>query len=187
MKKLVLGLLAAMPMTVLATPITIDFSVTSNAAYAGYAAGTVGAGSFSFDDSIIDTTKTGWSDLAVGLTDPDISFNWLGTSFDSSNFRIWSLAWSPAGTIWDWGIGAVTADGCMNLNCVSWEGPTDFSMSSYAAVLHIEGYSGVAQASSVAWSIRPSTPVPEPGSLALICIGFASLAGASRARRRTQR
>ena len=84
-KALVGGLLLA-PMSAMAVPITVDFTVTADAAYYsdgtslgsynGFPVGTVGTGYFTIDDSIGN-----YSSVEVGITPIDFSFEWAGVTF----------------------------------------------------------------------------------------------------------
>ena len=181
------------PVGALASPITVNFTITATqsmsgsgvvtpgGSYAGYGTGTVGGGSFTFDDSLGQG-----SDLENGLATLDLSFTWLGQTFTEANATLWMLAFDSTGALTSWGLGRRGIDGTCLLNCASSVGPTDFSMLGYvggpandAGFMHVEGFDGF-MFGSTAWSVAP-TAVPEPSTLVLF---GASLLGMGLARRR---
>jgi hypothetical protein len=180
--------LLAAPVTALAAPITVDFTVTATNAfdggsnfnatsYNGFTAGALGSGSFTFDDSIGN-----YSSFTDGIVPIDLTFSWLGLTFTEANTQIWSLQFDVAGALFGWQIGALPC-----LNCLSTPGPTDFFASGYTpyapynnAVAHQEGVNGWMNG-SVAWTARPAS-VPEPGTLGLLGLGLLGAAAARRKR-----
>jgi len=183
------GLLLA-PMSALAVPITVDFTITSTGArdsgnnpvpqYNGFAPGSIGTGSFTIDDAMGN-----YSNLEVGVTPLDFSLNWAGVSFDESSAQLWQVSFDGAGSFNYWGFGLLGGN-CLNLNCHSSEGPADFFASGYTgtetgvASIHATGVSGW-MSGSLTWSVRPQNSVPEPMTLGLLGFG---LLGAGIARRK---
>ena len=100
------------PMGALASPITVNFTITATqsmtssgvitpgGSYAGFASGTVGGGSFTFDDSLVQG-----SDLVNGLPTLDLAFTWLGQSFTEATATLWSLSFDSTGALSGWGLG----------------------------------------------------------------------------------
>jgi len=188
------GLLASLfaSQCTLAAPVTIDFTVTATSAwdgvnnfnatsYNGYAIGTMGSGSFTFDDSL-----GSFFDTTTGAVASNLSFTWLGTTWSADNVRIWTLLFDSAGALQRWGIGAPV--GC-GISCMNNPGPTDFYMIGFApgssqgsdASLHQEGASG-SMRGSVSWNVRPAA-VPLPGALGLFSFGLISAVVAGRKRK----
>lgn len=181
------------PLSALAAPITVDFTITATgstlapgADYAGFAAGTTGGGSFTFDDSIGNAY-----DQVNGLPTIDLSFNWLGYSYTEANATLWEVGFDSTGHLNAWGFAptiGTTATDC-NLNCYAYPGPTDFWMVGYPPEFeaagypsfghfHIEGHDG-AMAGNITWAVRD---VPEPGTLALLGCGLLGVFATRRRR-----
>ena len=174
------------PMGALATPITVDFTITATktlgpdgvftpgGSYAGFPTGTEGGGSFTFDDSL----GTGW-DTANGLPTIDLNFNWLGESFTEVDATVWLLSFnSVTGALESWGIGRRGGDPGCAVNCVSTIGPTDFQIDGFtyspddAGYMHVEGFQGT-MFGATTWTVGPAAVgVPEPGTLALFGAGL---------------
>jgi hypothetical protein len=189
-KYLVAGLLLA-PASVLATPVTVDFTITSTGAlgvgdnfaateYNGFALGTIGTGWFTIDDSIGN-----YSNFEVGITPIDFSLDWAGVTFDETTAQLWSVGFDGTGGFNYWSFG-LSGGQCTNLNCVSAGGPMDFYASGYtgltsgvAAVHQTDVYGWMT--GSLTWSVR-STSVPEPATLGLLCLGLLGAAAARRKR-----
>lgn len=186
-----LAMLAAsmllVPSVTLAIPIQVDFTITAAGAdftegageevrdiYNGYPVGTVGSGSFIFDDAVGEFLET-----VDGLVATDLQFSWLGRSWDESNARIFGLSFDASGSLRTWGIGAWIPDYDCDLGCVSSVGgpTTDFSAfeSGFGAVgfLHEPSVRGWMRG-GIEWSSRPAS-VLEPSTFALLALGlFAS-------------
>lgn len=177
-RALVAGAMLA-PVVTMAAPIQVDFTVTANAftqggsSYAGFPLGTVGSGWFTFDTDGSDFTTYG----STGLQALDLSFQWLGASFDESNAQIWLLDFVE-GSLASWGIGAPACA----LNCLVSPGSDDFFALGYGATglaaIHSQGAPGFAFG-SLSWT---SKSVPEPASLGLLGLGLLSAAAARRKR-----
>lgn len=181
------------PVAAFAGSIKIDFTVTSTSAYDsaynsvssydGYGIGSSGSGSFTFDDSVGNFT-----DSVAGRPISEFSFNWLGQTWGDGSALLSRMSFDASGNVSGWGIGSPLSCG---IDCISLPGPTDFWIISFAsgapqssiAAQHNDGAGGYALG-SVSWT---ATKVPEPGTLALLALGFAAIfvlrrnrAGASR-------
>jgi hypothetical protein len=98
--------LLASAMAAEATPITVDFTVTSNGlSNPSYGVGVTGSGYFTFDDALIPASGSGHSGNPIlGLPTIDLFFDWFGVSFDESSAKIGTLTFSN-GVLTDWMIG----------------------------------------------------------------------------------
>ena len=176
-----LALLAG-PVMAQATPITVDFSVTSTVPSANYAAGVVGNGFFTFDDSLIPAGGSGnIGNPIVGLSTLDLAFNWFGAAFDETTAKIATLSFAN-GVLTDWWIGGNYSAPICGLNrysCVHSAGTSaDFMIiASGNATMNDGVNAGFASGiNSAQWSVRGAeTSVPEPATLALFGIGLAGV------------
>lgn len=169
-----------------AAPIRVDFTVvTTMSQYGGpitpgYEAGVVGAGFFTFDDSVRDVPA-----LPGGIAADDLSFSWLGQSWDESTARIGALYFNLDGSLRGWTIGGWYPGDC-GVGCVGngASSPSDFFVSTgngdFSSYIHRLNTTGGIYGTNI-WSVR-SASVPEPGTLALLGVGLmgAWLAGRRR-------
>jgi hypothetical protein len=175
----------APPLAAHATPVTIDFNVTSTVANNGYGAGILGSGYFTFDDALIPASGNGnIGNSIMGAPTLDLSFNWFGASFDATNAGIATLTFAN-GSLTDWWIGGnyvAPVCGPMRYSCVSSVGaaPDFMLLASSGGSLNDGVNSGIGSGyGTVSWSVR-STSVPEPAMLGLFGLGLLGLAAAQR-------
>ncbi|HKU14236.1 MAG TPA: PEP-CTERM sorting domain-containing protein [Steroidobacteraceae bacterium] len=181
-----LALLAG-PLAADATPVTVDFSVTSNdLSNPSYGVGVVGTGYFTFDDSLMPAGGTGQiGNPILGLPTLDLFFNWFGVSFDETTAKIATLSFSN-GTLTDWMIGGNYTPaicGFLRYACTSSGGSApDFDGFASGGIAFTDAQRpGLAYGRPVQWSVR-ATSVPEPGTLALFGLSVAGLAFVQRSR-----
>jgi hypothetical protein len=170
-----------------ATPITVDFSVTSNdVSNPSYGSGVVGTGYFTFDDSLIPAGGSGHlGNPILGLPTLDFFFSWFGVSFDESNAAIATLTFAD-GVLTDWMIGGSylpASCGFLRYACTSSGGQqADFDGFASGGIAFTDAKRpGLAYGRPVQWSVR-DTAVPEPGTLALFGLGALGLACTRRKR-----
>lgn len=163
-----------------ATPITVDFSVTSNdLSNPAYGTGVVGTGYFTFDDSLIPASGTGHlGNPIVSLPTVDFFFSWFGVTFNESNAQIAVLDFSN-GVLTDWMIGGSfrpASCGFLTYACTSsGGGAPDFDGFASGGIAMTDGKRpGLAYGRPVQWSVRGEN-VPEPGTLALFGISALGL------------
>jgi len=188
--------LLGLPVVSNATPIRIDFNITSVGylSSSNYAVGVSGSGYFTFDDSLIPAAaNTTWYDPTVGLTPIDASFSWFGSVFDESQIRISRLVTDAAGNLKELWIG--TSGGCGytqssgGLTCIS--SPNSYDdfyatgfltanplASAYLGRANVSGFAG-----GSGFSSRTVLPVPEPLSIGLVGLGLIALGVSRRARK----
>jgi hypothetical protein len=173
------------PSVTWAVPIQVDFTITAFEAnytdnteepsdsYNGYPIGTVGTGSFTFDDAVGD-----FFGFENGLAASDLQFSWLGRMWDEGNARITRLSFDGLGNLRTWEIDAWIPDYDCNLSCVSSVGgpaPDFLASESFGAagVLHEPDVRGW-MSGSIEWSAHPMT-VPEPATFALFALGLLAI------------
>ncbi len=178
--------LLASAMAAEATPVTVDFTVTSNdVSNPAYAVGVTGSGYFTFDDALMPVGGSGQAGNPIlGLQTLDLFFNWFGVSFDESNAKIGTLTFTD-GVLTNWMIGGSYLPptcGFLRYACTSSGGsqPDFDALGSGGAAFTDAQRTGLAYG-PVQWSVR-STAVPEPGTLALFGVGAMGLAFARRRR-----
>jgi hypothetical protein len=169
-----------------ATPITVDFSVTSNdVSNPSYGTGVVGTGYFTFDDALIPASGTGHlGNPIVPLPTLDFFFEWFGVSFDESNAQIAVLDFAD-GALSNWMVGGSfrpASCGFLTYACTSsGGGAPDFDGLGSGGIGFTDGKRPGLAYGRVTWSVR-DTAVPEPGTLALFGIAVGALAFVRRRR-----
>jgi hypothetical protein len=169
-----------------ATPITVDFSVTSNdVSNPSYGSGVVGTGYFTFDDSLIPASGTAHlGNPIVPLPTLDFFFDWFGVSFDESNAQIAVLDFTD-GALSNWMVGGSfrpASCGFLTYACTSsGGGAPDFDGIGSGGIAFTDGKRPGLAYGLVTWSVR-DTAVAEPGTLALFGIAIGALAFVRRRR-----
>ena len=158
--------LLATAMATEATPVTVDFTVTSNdVSNPSYGSGTTGSGYFTFDDALIPSGGNGLvGNPILGLPTLDLFFSWFGVSFDESNAKIATLSFAD-GVLTDWMIGGSylpASCGFLRYACTSSGGaqPDFDGLGSGGIGLTDATRQGLAYG-RVQWSVR-DTAVPSP-------------------------
>lgn len=170
-----------------ATPITVDFTVTSNdVANPSYGSGVTGSGYFTFDDALMPVGGGGLvGNPIAGLPTLDLFFDWFGVSFDESTAKIGTLTFTD-GLLTNWTIGGTYLPptcGFLRYACTSSGGSApDFDALGSGGLAFTDAQRLGLAYGPVQWSVRGAA-VPEPGMLSLFGLGIAGL-GFMRRRRR---
>lgn len=176
-----LAALLAAPPDAGAAAVTVHFDLTSTAHSAGspdfYALGTVGRGSFSFDDALIPASGTGHTgNVITGVPTLALDFEWFGVRFDAGNASIATLHFED-GVLTDWMLGGryiAPTCGFNRYGCLSSVGgaPDFMLMGSSGGSLNDGVHAGIGSGyGTVNWAVQ-TTPVPEPATPALLALGL---------------
>ncbi|MCW5610466.1 MAG: PEP-CTERM sorting domain-containing protein [Rubrivivax sp.] len=173
-----LALALAAPLAAGAAPVTVVFDITSTSGSSDfYAVGTVGRGSFSFDDALVPASGTGHlGNVISGVPTLAREFEWFGAHFDVGNASIATLHFED-GVLTDWMLGGrYTAPTCgfNRYGCLtSVGGEADFMlMGSSGGSLNDGVHAGIGGGhGTLNWAVQ-TTPVPEPATPALLALGL---------------
>ncbi|MBX3638815.1 MAG: PEP-CTERM sorting domain-containing protein [Rubrivivax sp.] len=171
----------AAPVAATAAPVTVSFDITSTTNSAGspdfYVIGTVGRGSFSFDDALIPAGGTGHlGNVITGVPTLALDFEWFGVAFDTANASIATLRFED-GVLTDWMLGGryiAPTCGFNRYGCLTSVGAeADFMlMGSSGGSLNDGVHAGIGGGyGTVNWAVQ-TTPVPEPATPALLALGL---------------
>jgi hypothetical protein len=176
----------ALPLATLATAhastTTVNFSVTSTSGSSDfYAVGTVGQGSFSFDDALMPAGGTGQvGNMIVGLPTLALDFEWFGAQFSVANASIATLRFTD-GVLTDWMLGGTynpSVCGLLRLGCLHSAGTeADFTLTaSTGGSLNDGVHAGIGSGQgTVVWAVQ-AAPVPEPTTAAMLALGLLGMA-----------
>lgn len=158
---------------------TVNFSVTSTSGSSDfYAIGTVGHGSFSFDDALMPAGGTGQvGNVIQGVPTLALDFEWFGAQFSLANASIATLRFTD-GVLSDWMLGGTYSApvcGLQRLNCVhSLGAEADFMLMASGGSLNDGVHAGIGGGhGTVAWAVQS---VPEPAPAALLALGLLGMA-----------
>jgi hypothetical protein len=181
-KLLIASLLALAAPAANAIPVRYDFTITlSSVGGTQPGTGTANGGGFVvFDNALAALGAPGGrvGDMSTPLPTIDLSFDWLGLHFDTTNGTLGALYLDSFGAITGWSIDALTPTPGCTYQCVQW-GSTDFNVlaanassigGNGTALLSQAGVNGVA-IGNVSWIQTEIRSVPEPGTLGLMALG----------------
>ena len=183
------ALFCALPAVTGASPLTVDFNVTSSPLSLNYPVGISGSGEFTFQDDFLPAPGTTFFETQSGLPLVNAKVHWFGKSFDESTLRLYNLQTDDSGKLIGWGIGIAgcgTPATSRNFNVVcSSSSFDDFWAAIYDdgkthSALSGPGVNGIADGVGD-WRIKS---VPEPDILGLMTLGLLMTGWACHPRKR---